>query len=96
MYFHIQFLINEINIPIHISEIIKSFCFYDIQTFKNLQLIKSKKNEIDINFKKNSVSRTNPNKYFIHSDYNEHWVFSYNVHDVNEIQFQAIKAQFMS
>ena len=94
MNYHKQFLINNIIIPVEVSEIIKSFCFYDIQTWKSLQLIKSKKNEIDMNFKNNTVSRTNPNEYFSDSDDNEHWIFSYKITTMNEIQFQATNCKY--
>jgi hypothetical protein len=40
------FLINQLLLPTDMTHIIKSFCFYDIKTYKTIFLIKSKKKEI--------------------------------------------------
>jgi hypothetical protein len=41
-----QWLINQLLLPTDLTHIIKSFCFYDIKTYKTICLIKNKKKEI--------------------------------------------------
>lgn len=41
-----QFLINQLLLPGDITHIIKSFCFYDIKTYKTICFIRNKKKEI--------------------------------------------------
>lgn len=40
------FLIDQLLLPTDLTHIIKSFCFYDINTYKTICLIKNKKKEI--------------------------------------------------
>jgi hypothetical protein len=42
-----QFLINQLLLPDDITYIIKSFCFYDINTYNIICLTRSKKKEIN-------------------------------------------------
>ena len=88
-----QIIINRLNLPNEILDIIKSYSFYDKKTYKMIKTVKDCIKIIDYNFKYISVSRNKPiNGYNTETD--EHWAFTYNILSNNSIQFQAINCKY--
>jgi hypothetical protein len=87
-----QLFINRLILPQELQTTIKSYCFYDVLTWKTIQFIKSKKNRIHHLLNTACLSRANHpiNLYPFGSDTEEHWVFYvYNEEDGGNQQFQA-------
>lgn len=96
-----QLVINKMNIPVELTDIIKSYSFYDINIAKMISFIKTKKQEIVRIFKYGFSTRKNPfdSYYSTNTNYRceEQWAIcltNYNNQDgrplVHEREFQSI------
>ena len=87
-----QLFINRLKVPQDLLPIIKSYCFYDVETWETIQFIKFKKNRIHHLLNNTTISRACPEDYFDDGpEIDEHWVFSvFESDDKNNPQFQAI------
>jgi hypothetical protein len=84
-----QCIINRLDLPSDIHDIIKSYCFYDIKSWETIQFIRYKKEVINDIFKNNVVSRKNPSDFF--DDDERHWVFWVDTdEDGIKCQFQGL------
>jgi len=87
-----QLFINRLQSPEDLQSLIKDFCFYDTKSWETIQFIKSKKNRINHLLKNASISRANPDDFFLDGpDTDEHWSFYvYDHEDGENPQFQAV------
>jgi hypothetical protein len=87
-----QLCINRLKSPQDLQSLIKAFCFYDTKSWETMQFIKSKKNRINHLLKNASISRANPDDFFLDGpDTDEHWAFYvYDEEDGENPQFQAV------
>ena len=86
-----QCIINRLDLPSDVHDIIKSYCFYDIRTWETIQFIRYKKGVINDIFKNNVVSRANPSDFYDVIDDERHWVFWIDTEeDGDRCQFQGI------
>jgi len=84
-----QCIINRLDLPSDIHDIIKSYCFYDIVSWETIQFIRYKKEVINDIFKNNVVSLANPYDVFEVLD-DGHWaVWVDTDEDGFKCQFQA-------
>ena len=84
-----QCIINRLDLPSDIHDIIKSYCFYDIKSWETIQFIRYKKEVINNIFKNNVISRANPSDFF--DDDERHWVFWVDTEeDSVKCQFQGL------
>jgi hypothetical protein len=92
-----QLIINQINLPNDLLNEIKSFCFYDIKSWKTIIFIKSKKRRIHDIFEKSTISRANPYDFYLNdaADSQENWVFKTfdEKYGNNNIQIQAVNCK---
>ena len=92
----IYLVFNRNNFPSVISDIICSFCFYDVKTGETINFIKIKKSEILNKFELAYCSRKYPTKFLPHEDADscEHWLIDLNYFmnsiETIEKQFQGI------
>jgi hypothetical protein len=87
-----QLFINRLQSPEDLQSLIKDFCFYDTKSWETIQFIKSKKNRINHLLKNASISRANPDDFFLDGpDTDEHWAFYvYDEEDGENPQFQSV------
>ena len=86
-----QCIINRLDLPSDVHDIIKSYCFYDIRTWETIQFIRYKKGVINDIFKNNVVSRANPSDFYDVIDDERQWVFWIDTEeDGDRCQFQGI------
>jgi len=82
-----QCIINRLDLPSDLHDIIKRYCFYDIKTWETIQFIRYKKEVINDIFKNNVVSRAN----YDDDDDERHWVFWVDTdEDRVKCQFQGL------
>ena len=84
-----QCVINQLELPSELCNIIKDYCFYDILSWEMIQFIRYKKEVINDIFKNNVVSLANP--YDVFDDLDQgHWVLWVDtIEDSYYCQFQA-------
>ena len=86
-----QCIINRLDIPSDLHDIIKSYCFYDIKSWETIQFIRDKKEVINNIFKNNVVSRVNQSDMYVYDDDERHWVFWVDTEeDRDRCQFQGL------
>jgi len=85
-----QCIINRLDLPSDLHDIIKSYCFYDIKTWETIQFIRYKKEVINNIFKNNVISRANPSDFY--DDHDErHWIVWVDTEeDSFKCQFQGL------
>ena len=84
-----QCIINRLDLPSDVHDIIKSYCFYDIKSWETIQFIRDKKEVINNIFKNNVISRVNPSDMY--DDDERHWVFWVDTEeDGDRCQFQGL------
>lgn len=88
-----QLLINSLNAPVELLDIIKSYCFYDKKTFEMIQYAKLLKERTNVIIKR-AISRANnfDNDPEYHED-DGHWFFGY-YDEIEKIQIQATNCRF--
>ena len=89
-----QLLINSLNSPVELLDIVKSYCFYDKKTFEMIQYAKLQKERTNVIIKR-AISRAN--NFDNHPEYHEddgHWFFGYSIGDIEIIQLQATNCRF--
>ena len=85
-----QCIINRLDLPSELFDVIKSYCFYDIKTWETIQFIRYKKELINDIFKNNVVSNANPYDVFENLD-DGHWaVWVDTDEDGVKCQFQGV------
>ena len=58
-----QCIINQLDIPRELREVVKSYCFYDIKSWETIQFIRYKKEYINHLFKNNIIRENEPDLY---------------------------------
>lgn len=91
-----QLLINKINLSDDLTNVIKSFCFYDVKSWETIQFIKNKKRRIQYLFKNATISRANPhNVYFHDENTDQQWGFwTFDEEDGENVQFQSYNCKY--
>ena len=86
-----QCIINRLDLPSDLHDIIKSYSFYDIKTWETIQFIRDKKEVINDIFKNNVISRVNPSDMYDDDDDERHWVVWVDTEeDSVKCQFQGL------
>jgi hypothetical protein len=89
-----QLHVNKLGFCFDVTDIIKSYCFYDIITWETISLIRSFKNRLNELINNSCISRKNPHDFFdIEADNDEHWVFWIFDHTENATHFQSINCK---
>jgi hypothetical protein len=81
--------LNKIGVGYDISNEIKSYCFYDIVTWRTMNHIRQSKNTIHNLINHSCISRNNPHDFYEdNEEKDEHWVFW--IYEGDNIQFQSM------
>jgi hypothetical protein len=91
-----QLLINKLNLSSDLSDIIKSYCFYDMKSWETIQFIKNKKKRIHYLFTNATISRAKPHDVYFHDENtDQQWAFwTYDEEDGENAQFQSYNCKY--